>query len=148
MFIVSQFCKVYWVSKRMKCFIYLFPSWVLFTGQLSCLEILPMSPSLSSCRMVQSSRRWSTVWLPPPPQGKSGESIILKRCRYNLVLPWDVTNAVKFGVIVILVFNLSFIFGKNSFVVSAFVVLSHCICHFCRLMSLNCWAISHIGILL
>ena len=108
----------------MKCFIYLFPSWLLFTGQLSCLAILPMSLSLSSCRMVQSNRRWSTVWLPPP-QGQSGDYIVLKRCSYDLVLPWDVTNAVKFGVNVILVFNLSFMFGKNSFVVSAFVVLSH-----------------------
>ena len=35
----------------MKCFIYLFPSWLLFTGQLSCLVILPMSRSLSSCRI-------------------------------------------------------------------------------------------------
>ena len=128
----------------MKCFIYLFPNWLLFTGQLSCLAILPMSRSLSSCRMVQSNRRWSTVWLPLP-QGQSGDSIILKRCRYDLVLPCDVTNAVKFGVNISLVFNLSFIFGKNSFVVCAFVVSSHCICHFFKLVSLNCWAISHIN---
>jgi len=56
----------------MKCFKYLFPRCLLVTGQLSCLEILPMSRSLTSCKMVQSNKRWSTVWLPPPRKGSLG----------------------------------------------------------------------------
>jgi len=89
-----------------------------------------MSRSISSCRMEQSYIRWSIVWLPPS-QGQSGDSIILNRCRYDLILPRDVTKAINCGVIVILVFNMSFTLGKNSFVVLVFVVLVMCVCVWC-----------------
>jgi hypothetical protein len=136
-FSFPNFVKSIALVNCVKCFIYLFPNWHLFTGQLSCLEIWPMGRSLLSCGMVQLKIRWSTVWLPPP-QGQSGDSVILKRCRYDVVLPRDVTNAVKFGVKFILVSNLSFMFGKNSFVVRVFVVSPPYICHFFRLVSLSC----------
>jgi len=139
------FRKVYWVCKLFK--LYSFPSLLLLTGQLSCLAILPISLSLSSCRVEHSNIMWSTVWLPPT-QGQSGDSMVLKRWRYALIFPWDVTSAVKFGVAVILVLNVFLMFGKNCFVVAALVVASHCICHFFRLLSLCCCSISLIGILL
>ena len=91
----------------MKCFIYLFPSWLLFTGQLSCLEILPMSRSLPSCRMVQSNRRWSTVWLPPPPQGQSGDSIILYYIiLYNIILYYNISHIYSIMYHIILYFTI------------------------------------------
>ena len=80
-----------------------------------------MSSSLSLCSIGQSYIKWSTIWVPPS-QGRSEDSIILKLCKYAFVLPWAVTIAVKFGVGLILVFNLSLILGKNSFVASPFVV--------------------------
>ena len=101
---------------------YLFTRSLLVTGQLSCFETLLMSFSLSLCSMLQSYIRWSTVWFPPS-QGHSGDSIILNRCKYALVLPCAVTIAVKFGVFDF--GNLSLIIGKTSFVVNAFVVHSH-----------------------
>jgi hypothetical protein len=56
----------------------LFSNCFLFVGQLSSLEILPMRRSLSFCSMLQSKRRWSTFWLPPP-QGHSGDSLNFSR---------------------------------------------------------------------
>ena len=56
---------------------------------------LSFSPSLFS--LLQLYSRCSTVWFPLT-QGHSGDSIILNRCRYNLVFPWAVTIAVKLGV--------------------------------------------------
>jgi hypothetical protein len=93
-------------------------------GQLFCFNTLLISFSLSLCSLVQSYIRWSTVWFPPS-QGHYGDCIILKRCRYALVLPWAVTIAVKFGVNLILVVSLSFMVGKNCYVVDCFVVRSH-----------------------
>jgi hypothetical protein len=63
-------------------------------------------------------------------QGHSGDSIILNRCRYNLVLPWAVSIAVKLGVKLIFSFNLFLTLEKNSLLADPFVVFSHCFCHF------------------
>jgi hypothetical protein len=68
----------------MKCFMCLFTRSLLFTGQLSRFDTLLISFSLSLCSLVKSYIRWSTVWFPPS-QGHSGDSIILKRCRCDLV---------------------------------------------------------------
>jgi hypothetical protein len=70
----------------------LFTKSLLFTVQLSCFDTLLISFSLYLCSLVQSYIRWSTVWFPEL-QWHSGETIILKRCRYALVLPWVVTIA-------------------------------------------------------
>ena len=53
------------------------------------------------------------------------ETVILNWCKYALVLPCAVVIAVKFGVHLIFVFNLSIIIGKNLFVVNAFVIEFH-----------------------
>ena len=130
----------------MKRFMYFFTRSLLFTGQLSCFDRFLISFSLSLCSFVHSYR-WFTVWFPPS-QGHYGDSVILKRCRYALVLPWAVKIAVKFGVNLILVVCLSLMIGKNCFVFNPFVVRFHWICHLAMLCSLTCWAISLLGILL
>ena len=65
------------------------------------------------------------------------ETIILKRCRYALVLLWAVTIAAKFGVIFIFLVSLSLMFVKNCFVTCSFVVQSHWFCHLAMLCSLS-----------
>jgi len=117
------------------------------TGHSSWFDVLCMSLSLSLslCSLLHSYIRWSKVWFPPS-QGHSGDSIILKRCRYALVFPWAVTKAVKFGVSLMLVDSLSLMFGKNCFVVEPFGVQSHCVCHLAMLWSLTSF-ISLLGIL-
>jgi hypothetical protein len=55
--------------------------------------------------------------------GHSGVSIILKRCKYDLILPCPVTVVVKFWVMFIFVCNLSVTTGKYSVVIAPFVVL-------------------------
>ena len=132
--------------KCMTCFMYFFTSSLFLTGQLSSFEMCAISFSLSLFRLLQSYFRWSTVWLPLA-QRHSGDSIILSRCRYDLVFPWAVT-AVQLGVKLIFIFNLSLMFGKNSFVTDPLVVLSHCYCHFSMLFSLSWCSISLFGILL
>ena len=115
----------------------LFTRSLLVTGQLSCFETLPMSFSLSFRSMGQSYIRWFTVRFPPS-QGHSGDSVILNRCKYVLVLPCAVMIAVKFSINLIFVFSLSLIIGKNSFVVNAFAVEFHCVCHLAIFWSLTC----------
>ena len=115
----------------------LFTRSLLVTGQLSCFETLLMSFSLSLHSMGQSYIRWSTVWFPPS-QGHSEDSVILNRRRYALVLQCTVMIAVKFGVNLIVIFNLSLIIGKDSFIVKAFIVEFHSVCHLAVLWSLTC----------
>ena len=77
----------------------------------------------------------------------SGDSIILNRCKYDLVFPCAVTIAVKLDVKVIFIFNLSLIFGKNSLVTDPFVVLFQSCWHFSMLISFSWCSISLFGIL-
>ena len=49
-------------------------------------------------------------------------TIILKRCRYDLVFPCAVVIAVKLGIRLVFVFSLSLMFGKKSLVASPLVV--------------------------
>ena len=55
---------------------------------------------------------------------------------------------VKFGFVLIFVFNLSLTFGKNSLVMAAFVHLSQSIYHFCITASFNSLYNVLVGILL
>ena len=89
----------------------LFTRSLLFTGHVSRFDTLHMSFSLSLCSLMQSYSRRFTV-CSPPLHGHSGGSIILKRCRLALVLPWAVNIAVKFGVNLILLVSLSLMTGK------------------------------------
>jgi len=75
----------------------LFTRSVLVTGQLYFFEILRLSFSFSLSTMRKSYIRWSTVSFPPT-QGHFGDSVILFRCKYALVLLCSVVIAVKFGV--------------------------------------------------
>ena len=82
------------------------------TGQWSSFEISAISFLLSFLSLLQSYIMCSTVWLPLE-QGHTGDSVILKRCRYDLVFPWAVTIVVKLGVKVIFIFSLSLILGEK-----------------------------------
>jgi len=99
----------------MSCFKYCFTSSLFLIGQLSSFEMCAISFSLSLFSLMQSYIRWSTVWLPLA-QGHSGDSIILNRCKYDLVFPWAVIIAVNLEVKLIFIFNLPLMFGKNSLV--------------------------------
>ena len=142
-----QFFIFYGVCKMDDLFMYFFTSSIFLTGHLSSFEMCSIGFSLSLFSFLQSYSRWSTVWLPLA-QGHSGDSIILNRCRYDLVFPWAVTIAVKLGVELIFIFNLSFMFRKISSVTYPLVVLSHSCCHFSMLFSLSWCSISLFGILL
>ena len=60
-----------------------------------------------------------------------------KLCKYDFKFPWPVVIVVNIGVIFIFIFSLSCITGKKSFVICAFVVSSHSLCHFIKLPSFN-----------
>ena len=130
-----------------KCLMCLFTKSLLFTGHLSWFEMLRMSFSPSLCSFVHSYSKCSTVWFPLL-HGHSGDSIILKRCKYALVLPCAVTVVVKFGVNLILLVGLSLITGKICFVACPFVMWSHWFCHLAMLWSLSCCTTSFSGIVL
>ena len=98
----------------MTCFMYFFTSSLFLTGQLSSFEMCAISFPLSLFSLLQSYSRCSTVRLPLA-QGHSGDSIILNRCRYDLVFPGAVTIAIKLGVKLIFMFNLSLMFGRILF---------------------------------
>ena len=131
----------------MNCFRYLLTYTLFHTGQWSSFVMFAISFPLSLLSVSQSYNRCSTVCVPLP-QGHSGDSIILNRCKYDLVFPCAVTIAVKLDVKVIFVFSLSLILGKNSLVTVPFVVLSHSCCHFSMLISFSRRSISLFGILL
>jgi hypothetical protein len=71
------------------------------------------------------------------PQGHADVSIILNRCKCDLILPCPVTMEVKLWVMFILIFNLPATTGNHSFVFFPFVVWSHSDCHFPTLISLS-----------
>ena len=64
------------------------------------------------------------------PQGHVELGIILNLWRYDLVKPWPVTIAVHSAQIGIMVFILSFMYGKNNLLTAPFVELVHCSCYF------------------
>ena len=108
----------------------------LLTGQFSVRNMAPFRLSLSCLSSLQSYNMWSTV-CSPLLQEHIGLSKVLYLCRYDLILPCPVAIVVKFGVTLILIFNLSAILGKNDFIIAPFVVRSHSLCHFVTLRSLS-----------
>jgi len=116
--------------------LYLLISVCLVTGQFPDRSTAALSLSLSCSTNSHSYSMWSIV-CSPLLQEHTGLSLILYLNRYDLILPCPVTIVVKFGVTLILSFNLSVIFGKNVFVIAPFVVMSHSLCHFVALLSLN-----------
>ena len=103
----------------MTCFRYLLTNTLFLTGQWSSFVMFAISFPLSLFSLSQSCNRCYTFWVPLP-QGHSGESIILNRCKYDLVFPCAVTIAVKLGVKVIFIFSLSLIFWEKFFGHSSF----------------------------
>ena len=134
------------VFKIGKCFEVFYTDSFFFTGQLSSYGMFALI-FLSSFSLLHWYNRWSTFWFPLT-QAHSGDCIILKRYRYDLVFPCAVVIAVKLGVRLIFVCSLSLIFEKNCLVASPLVVWSHCCCHFYMLFSLSWWSILLFRILL
>jgi len=73
--------------------------------------------------------------------------IKLNLWRYDLVKPWPVTIAVNSAEIGIMVFILSFIYGKNNLLTAPFVEPVHCSCHFVKPFSFPSVIIVYLGIL-
>ena len=84
--------------------------------------------SFSSC--VQFKIIWLIVCSSFSPQGYVELGIILNLWRYDLVKPWPVTKAINSAEIGIMVFVLSFMYGKNNLLTAPFEELVHCSCHF------------------
>ena len=80
----------------MTCFRYLLTNTLFLTGQWSSFVMFAISFPLSLFSLPQSYNRCSTVWVSLP-QGHSGDSVILNRCKYDLFFPCAVTIAVKCG---------------------------------------------------
>ena len=108
----------------------------LLTDQFSVRNTAAFRLSLSCSSSLQSYNMWSTV-CSPLLQEQIGLSKILYLCKYDLMLQCPVTIVVKFGVILIFIFNPSALLGKNDFVLAPFVVRSHSLCHFVTLRSLS-----------
>jgi hypothetical protein len=130
----------------MTCFRYLLTNTLFVTGHWSSFVMFAISFPLSLFSLPQSCNRCYTVWVPLP-QGHSGDSIILNRCKYDLVFLCAVTIAVKLGVKVVFIFSMSLILGKNSLVTVPFVVFSQSCCHFSMIISFSWCSISLFGIL-
>ena len=91
-------------------------------GHLPVFRISCLSKSLCFLRRVQLLSLCSGVWSSIL-QGQVALSVSLNLWRCDLVLPCPVTSAVKFGVIFILRWILSWTFRKNCFVTAA--ILHH-----------------------
>ena len=102
--------------------------------------------SFSSC--VQFKIMWLIVLSYFSPQGHVELGIILNPWRHDLVKPWPVTIAVYSAEIGIMVFILSFMYGKNNLLTAPFVQLVHCSCHFVISFSFPSIIIVCLGILL
>ena len=122
----SKFMDFVKMRKDFKCFDI---SSCLLAGQFPDCWMISRSSSLLVWTSVHWWIRWSTVWSSLL-QGHVALSIKLNRCKYALVLPCRVTMAVKFGFMLIFIFNLSLTFGKNSLVMSAFVHFSQSVATF------------------
>ena len=91
--------------------------------------MLLLKRPLCICSSVHCLIRWSVVGSPLL-QAHVACSSVLNLWRQALVFPCPVTSAVKFGFKSIRNFSLSVTFGKNSFVIAAFVQSSHSFWHF------------------
>ena len=113
-------------------------------GQVS--PVWTIDPSLIySC--VQFKIMWLNVCSSFSPQGHVELGIILNPWRYNLVKPWPITIAINSAEMGIMVFILSFMYGKSNLLTVPFVELVHCSCHFVILFSFPSVIIVTIGIL-
>ena len=117
-------------------------SWELFKrrGQVSpvrTVAIYRILLSFPSC--VQFKIIWLIVCSSFSPQGHVGLGIILNLWRYYLVNTWPITIATNSAEIGIMVFILSFMYGKNN--------LGQCSCHFDISFSFPSVIIVSLGIL-
>jgi len=101
--------------------------------------------SFPSC--VQFKIMWLIVCSCFILQGHVELGIKLNLWRYDLVKPWPVTIAVNSAEIGIMLFILSFMYGKNNLLTSPFVELVHCSCHFVNPFSFPSVIIVSLGIL-
>ena len=74
----------------------------MFSNQFA---LLIGQTSVISTVDIKLNSKWSIVWSVVP-QGHIGVSLILNRCKYDLLLPCPVTMVVKFWLTFIFIFNL------------------------------------------
>jgi len=108
----------------MNCFKYLLVSSLLLTGQLPTLSTLFFRVSLSFFSILHWYIRLSTVCMSCL-HGHSGLPVIFNRCKYDRIFPWPVIIVVTFGLKFKFTASLLSTPGKNSLVITPFVVSSH-----------------------
>jgi len=121
-----------------KCF--LFDAFLLIGNLLMSFYLLAIFNTVDiklSLSLFSSSHSYnkSSIVRSLVPHGQVGVSSILNWCKYDLIFPCPVTTDVKLWVMFIFIFSLSATTRKYSFVISPFVVWSHCLYHFSTLIS-------------
>jgi hypothetical protein len=96
------------LANTLKCFLI---SLLLLIGHTSVFNTADIKLSLSLLSSPHSYNKWSIVWSVVP-QGQIGVSIILNRCKYDLMLPCPATMHVTFWVMFNFIFSLSATTGK------------------------------------
>ena len=101
--------------------------------------------SFSSC--VQFKIMWLIVCASFILQGHVELGINLNLWKYDLVKLWPITIGINSAEIGIMVFIISFMFGKNNLLTAPLVELVHCSCHFLNPFSFPSVIIVSLGIL-
>jgi len=106
----------------------------LLIDQTSLFSTVYVTLSLSLFSSYHSNNKWSFFWSLVP-QAYVGVSIILNRCKYDLIKPCHFTMFVKVWIVFIFIFKLSATTGMYYFVISSFVVLFQSLCYYSTFIS-------------
>jgi len=125
---VSLSTKIEFVNlkKALYCF---FISSVLLIGHTSVFRMVVVKSFRSFFKSSHCNSKRSVVWSWRP-HGHDGVSLILKRCKYEFMLPCPVTIRVKLWVRFSFMFNLAAISGKYCLAICPLDDWSHSLCHF------------------
>ena len=113
----------------LKVLLYLLTGMYLLMGHFFVSSTAAFSLSLS-CSTSSQSYIIRSIVCSPFLHEHVGLSMFLYLYKYELILPYPVTNVMKFGVTLIFSFKLSAILEKYNFVIAPFLVQSHSVCHF------------------
>jgi len=115
-------------------------------GQMSPVRITPFRRILLSFSICGQFKIMWLIVCSFSPQGHIELGIILNQWRYDQVKPRAVTLAINSAEIGIMVFILSFMYGKNNLLTAPFLELVHCSCHFVISFSFRSVNIVSLGI--
>ena len=104
------------LKKALKCFLI---SSDLLIGHTFVFNTFVVKTFRSFLKSSHSNNKWSIVWSWLP-HVHFGVSFILKRCRYEFILPWPVTIRVKLWVRFSFMFSLAVMSGKYCLVICPF----------------------------